>query len=875
MRKLVLISLTVLSILLSSAAANWIVYTSTTTGSPGQVFMMDDDGTNNEQITLVDANNLRPYISKNPTGNMIVYDSSRDGNYEIYLMSDNGDKEVRITTDTGSDMDPTISGDLATIVYVHSSGGGKNQLYKKRYLGIDPYNASNWSPPIYISNSTTTLEDSPAISRDGQTIVYVSSPSGSPTQMEIWTMDLNGNNKTQITNNAFADKHPDFSPDGKFIVYYSTRANGDDIYLYDIANKKEYQVTTTGNNRYPAFNVAGKSIAFSSSRFGGHNEICMVDISDLANLATATVVRVTNTGAEVDNRDPTMLPGFRPPTPTKIDAPVHVAPANAATNRDFNLNFQWNAVTIATRYNMQVSTDNQFVNIVYQTTQPYTLTTANVTGLPSSTTLFWHVQVGDQYRWGSYSAIWSFTTKAPDLNAPILVSPVSGATAISLPPHLAWNAVTNAIAYNIQVATDNQFTTTSLVFDRTGSPTLNIYIPSLLNNTKYYWRVMATSTNAQSSYSTVSSFTTGAVSLAAATLVSPVTNQQAVPITPKLIWTAVTNAISYQYELYTASDLSGTPVTGTSNSTSATFTITSLARNTTYYWRVRGIGAGNAQGIWSKTGIFTTVLGPPTLTSPANNANAVSPVTFNWSANPLATQFIVNIATTNAFSNVVRHTTTTNSLPNVMLNALTTGQYFWRVQATNGFSTSDWSTYSAFRVNAVAVVHRPDMMIKALNDFVYQGEKVYYSGNYDANTLNPQASSSAVAYRKITTFLITLRNDGNTTENYLISLNPVGNYNNWKFRLMLNNYDITTSAANGGYFSGNVKPTILDANNKIFKTGDTLLFKLEASPYSTSLKTGLTPDQFTIDIITSSVGTGAVVDVVRATVDRIPDSKIK
>ncbi|MEI6521327.1 MAG: DPP IV N-terminal domain-containing protein, partial [bacterium] len=472
MRKLTLIVLFAMSIIWASAVGNWIVYTSTVTGTPGQVYMMNDDGSNNEQITMVDANNLRPYISKNATGNLIAYDSDRDGNYEIYLMSDNGDKEVRITTDAGSDMDPTISGDLATIIYVHSSGG-RNQLYKKRYLGLDPFSATNWSAPIDISNSTTTVEDSPAISRDGQSIVYVSSPSGVAAQMEIWTMDLNGNNKTQITNNNFPDKHPDISPDGKFIVYYSTRTNGNDIYLYDIANKKEYQVTNTGNNLYPTFNVDGKSIAFSSSRFGNHNEICLVDISDLTKLDTATVTRVTNTDAGVDNRDPTMLPGTRPPTPAKIDAPLQVLPANGATNTSFNLTFQWNTVAIATRYNMQVSSDNQFVNIVYQTTQPFTLTTANVTGLQPGTTYYWRVQAGDQYRWGSYSSIWSFATKAPDLAVPVLASPVNAATAISLPPQLAWNAVSLATMYDTQVATDNQFTTTSLVFDRTGNTSLN------------------------------------------------------------------------------------------------------------------------------------------------------------------------------------------------------------------------------------------------------------------------------------------------------------------------------------------------------------------------------------------------------------------
>ena len=200
---------------------------------------------------------------------------------------------------------------------------------------------------------------------------------------------------------------------------------------------------------------------------------------------------------------------------------------------------------------------------------------------------------------------------------------------------------------------------------------------------------------------------------------------------------------------------------------------------------------------------------------------------------------------------------------------MTAGTYYCRVHATNRASTSDWANFRSFTVNTVATQHRPDMMIKALNDIIYQGEKVYYTGTYNANTANTQSASASVTYRKVATFLINLKNNGNTKENYLVTLNPVGNYNNWKFRLMWNNYDLTTRAANGGYLLENVKPTTTSV------TGDTIMLKLEACPYSTSVKSGTTPDQFTIDVITSSIGTGTVVDVVRAVVDRISDSKIK
>ena len=89
---------------------------------------------------------------------------------------------------------------------------------------------------------------------------------------------------------------------------------------------------------------------------------------------------------------------------------------------------------------------------------------------------------------------------------PVLATPVSGATGIAREATLTWNKATNAVAYHVQVATDNAFS--SVVFDSTTRSTSVMLGIPLAASTKYYWRVNALMTSDSTAYST-SSFTTG------------------------------------------------------------------------------------------------------------------------------------------------------------------------------------------------------------------------------------------------------------------------------------------------------------------------------------------------------------------------------
>lgn len=92
----------------------------------------------------------------------------------------------------------------------------------------------------------------------------------------------------------------------------------------------------------------------------------------------------------------------------------------------------------------------------------------------------------------------------------------------------------------------------------------------------------------------------------------------------------------------------------------------------------------------------------PTLISPANNADSTGiPVLFTWS-NLGATSWDLQVARNNQFTDIAVNIPNL-SAPTVEVSQLDVGlTYFWRVRATNGLGTSDWSSpFSFTTANAV------------------------------------------------------------------------------------------------------------------------------------------------------------------------------
>jgi serine/threonine protein kinase len=117
-----------------------------------------------------------------------------------------------------------------------------------------------------IITNNAYYDGEPDWSPDGLWIAFESSRTGNK---DIYVMDASGGGVRQLTTDDAPDRHPDWSPDGMVIVYES--GSGDDIELYTITqdgSTVERLTTNTSGDRAPRFSPDGTRIAFMTDRHG-------------------------------------------------------------------------------------------------------------------------------------------------------------------------------------------------------------------------------------------------------------------------------------------------------------------------------------------------------------------------------------------------------------------------------------------------------------------------------------------------------------------------------------------------------------------------------------------------------------------------------
>ncbi len=123
----------------------------------------------------------------------------------------------------------------------------------------------------------------PAWSFDGQSMVFSSNRTGAH---ELWTMDADGGNKTQITfNTAGGNFTPEFSPDQSKIIFASVRGglSHPEVWVMDANGANQTRLTTTpvfpglpNWSLHANYSPDGTKIVFAST-MSGTSQIWMMD----------------------------------------------------------------------------------------------------------------------------------------------------------------------------------------------------------------------------------------------------------------------------------------------------------------------------------------------------------------------------------------------------------------------------------------------------------------------------------------------------------------------------------------------------------------------------------------------------------------------
>ena len=176
---------------------------------------------------------------------------------------------------------PSLTGKIAFTSTRH----GNREIY---VMNADGSNQTN------ITNNSGYNRD-PRFSPDGTKIAFESSRVGN---QEIYVMNADGSNQTRLTNNPGLDGDPCFSPDGSKIAFASDRDGDWEIYVMNADGSNQTRLTR-GANWDPCFSPDGTKIAFASHRDGG----CEIYVM---NADGSNQARLTNNGG--GNWDPCFSP---------------------------------------------------------------------------------------------------------------------------------------------------------------------------------------------------------------------------------------------------------------------------------------------------------------------------------------------------------------------------------------------------------------------------------------------------------------------------------------------------------------------------------------------------------------------------------------
>jgi uncharacterized lipoprotein YddW (UPF0748 family) len=185
--------------------------------------------------------------------------------------------------------------------------------------------------------------------------------------------------------------------------------------------------------------------------------------------------------------------------------PVLTAPANNINNLSTFAVFSWNALPSAESYQIQISKDSTFTQIICNLMEIKT-NSYKMFGLKPAQKYYWRIRAFGISGASQFSQTFNFMSGIPV--SPVNLLPVHTATNIPVNPVLKWNKSEGATSYRVQVGT-NALMTSGIILDTTVTDT-TLALKNLSPNKVYNWHVLAKNSLGQSDWTQpVNGFKTG------------------------------------------------------------------------------------------------------------------------------------------------------------------------------------------------------------------------------------------------------------------------------------------------------------------------------------------------------------------------------
>lgn len=263
-----------------------------------------------KEILLTNNSADDRYASYSASGEQIIFESNRDGNWEIYIMDSDGKNQLRLTTSEFDSRRPSWHPNGKKVIF-ESNKTGKNELYEliiknKEINKIDikditgeptfasyapngkkiafSLKESDQKSNIIIIDEEGSLDFItqydfrsyyPSWSSDGKALLFFSRHETNNEDDEIYKMNIDGTNKVRLT---YWPKHnfcPSWSQDNKKIAYVTSMENSrPEIYVMDADGDNQVRVTyNEDGDTLPNWSTDGKKLLITGYR-NGNFEIC-------------------------------------------------------------------------------------------------------------------------------------------------------------------------------------------------------------------------------------------------------------------------------------------------------------------------------------------------------------------------------------------------------------------------------------------------------------------------------------------------------------------------------------------------------------------------------------------------------------------------
>ncbi|MCP4607562.1 MAG: hypothetical protein GY845_02445, partial [Planctomycetes bacterium] len=253
-----------------SVAPDRIAFSSDRNGGQFDIYMMNKNGDDIEQMTNSPDTEL--FVSWSPDGRRIAYDTlNLQYGMSMFVMNDNGSWQVPLGS-LGTTWQPSWSPDGSKVAYI--SLDEDTQSYELCVMDVDGGNSTT------LTSTTNTWENSPTWSPDGTKLAYYSFPMPSFDSLftddydnlvragDIYVIDVDGSNEKCLLCSKGDDCFPAWSPDGSKIAFTSDKDGNYRIYVMnaDGTNVKQFTKYSWNPGLYmdeqPAWSHDGDQIIY-------------------------------------------------------------------------------------------------------------------------------------------------------------------------------------------------------------------------------------------------------------------------------------------------------------------------------------------------------------------------------------------------------------------------------------------------------------------------------------------------------------------------------------------------------------------------------------------------------------------------------------